>query len=322
MPLPSPSSPPLSPSPPLLPSPSRVRFTNLTKPLWPDDGITKGDLIAYYRAVAPHLLPYLSGRAVTLTRYPDGIAGKSFFQKNAPEHTPPWVRVSSADVERGEGHHAAVICDDLDTLLWVANLASIPLHLPAARVDRPDRPDWCVLDLDPKGAPFAHVIRCALEVRERCDALGLPVFVKTSGQSGLHLLIPLGGTATQAECKALGELLARLVERRLSNIATTARPLDQRLGKVYLDFLQNGRGKTVAGPYSARPVPGAGVSTPLEWHEVDERLDPRAFTLRTVPARLERLGFDPLAPVLSLVPDLVGALERLAASLAPSANGR
>lgn len=296
-------------------APSRVRFSNLAKPLWPAENITKGDLIAYYRAISPFLLPYLRDRAVTLTRYPDGIGGKSFFQKNAPEHTPDWVRVTAAEAERGEGHHQAVVCDELDALLWVANLASIPLHLPAARLSAPDRPDWCVIDLDPKGAPFAHVVRCALELRARCDDLELPLYCKTSGQAGLHLLVPLGGQASQEETKALGELLARLVESRLGDVSTIARPLDQRRGRVYLDFLQNGRGKTIAGPYSVRPVPGATVSTPLRWDEVHEGLDPRAFHLRSVPARLERLGQDLLAPVLTQRPDLPRALERLGALL-------
>ena len=302
-----------------------LKFSNLTKPLWPDDGMTKGDLIAYYRAISPWLLPWLRDRPITVTRYPDGIAGKSFFQKNAPGHTPDWVRIAVAPAERwgdqgrsatreesGLGDHIhAIVVDDLDTLLYLANLAAIPLHIPAARLGDPDHPDWGVVDLDPKGAPFADVIACALELRAQADAIGLPCFPKTSGQAGLHLLIPLAAQLDQTEARQVCELLARLVEQRLPKISTLARPLDQRHGRVYLDTLQNGRGKTVAGPYSVRPVPGATASAPLRWDEVGPALDPKAFSLRTLPARASALGADPIAEALTLEPDLPRALALL-----------
>ena len=330
-------SPSPSPTPPLLVSRAQ-RFTNLAKPLWPGEGITKGDLITYYRSIAPWILPWLRDRPVTITRYPDGIAGKSFFQKNAPDHTPAWVRTSVAPSERwggaettserqarhakreagdeGLGDHVhAIVVDDLDTLLYLANLAAIPLHIPAARLTDIERPDWGVIDLDPKGAPFADVVACALELRAQCDALGLPSFPKTSGQAGLHVLVPLGAQLDQPGARQLCELLARLVERRLPKIATLARPLDQRQGRVYLDTLQNGRGKTIAGAYSVRPVPGASASAPLTWDEVDGKLDPKAFTLRTLPERAQRLGADPCLGALTLQPDLPRALALLAERL-------
>ena len=315
------------PMPMPMPSPPRVlKFSNLTKPLWPDDAITKGDLIAYYRAISPWLLPWLRDRPITVTRYPDGISGKSFFQKNAPEHTPDWVRTAVAPAEKwgdqgrgaspraekGLGDHIhAIVVDDLDTLLYLANLAAIPLHIPAARLGDPEHPDWGVVDLDPKGAPFADVVACALELRAQAEAIGLPCFPKTSGQAGLHVLIPLAAQLGQPEARQLCELLARLVEQRLPKISTLARPLDQRLGRVYLDTLQNGRGKTVAGPYSVRPVPGATASAPLRWDEVGPALDPRAFTLHTLPARAAALGADPIAAALTLRPDLPRALALL-----------
>jgi bifunctional non-homologous end joining protein LigD len=326
----------------LPPAPAAVsraqRFTNLTKPLWPEEGITKGDLISYYRTIAPWILPWLRDRPVTITRYPDGIAGKSFFQKNAPDHTPDWVRVAVAPSERWGGatsaekkakqeqreaegdeglgdHIHAIVVDEVDTLLYLANLASIQLHIPAARLQDVERPDYGVVDLDPKGAPFADVRACALELRTLCDSLGLPSFVKTSGQAGLHILVPLGAQLDQAAARQLCELLARLVEQRLPKISTLHRPIDKRQGRVYLDTLQNGRGKTIAGAYSVRPVPGASASAPLLWDEVDERLDPKAFTLRTLPERAQRLGADPCEGALSLQPDLPRALALLAERL-------
>lgn len=311
----------------------RVRVSNPDKVLWPESGITKAELVGYYADVAPFMLPYLRGRALTLTRYPDGIAGKFFFQKNAPAHAPPWIRiekVAEGDAWDREKRRArwgrssarvgtldAIVCDDEDTLLWCANLAAIPLHVPANRVEHPQGCDYCVLDLDPKEAPFAHVVEVALAVRELCESIGLPSFVKTSGQKGLHVLLPLGGEVTHDQSRALGELLARTVEARLPRLSTTERIIEARGGRVYLDYLQNGDGKTVVAAYSVRPAPGATVSTPLRWSEVGPRLDPRDFTLHTVPARARKLKEDPVLPALSLHPDLPAVLSRLGRALRP-----
>ena len=293
------------------PQPREVALSNLDKVFWPDDGTTKGDLISYYRDISPWLLPYLRDRAVTLTRYPDGIAGKSFFQKDAPAYVPAWVRTARV---QGDGRDLDFfVCDDLETLLYVVNLGTIPLHLPANRLDR--NPDWCVIDLDPKQAPFAWVVDLAKAVHELCEELGLPSFPKTSGQKGLHVLIPLGAQLTHEQATSLGELIARVVEGRHPEIGTTERNIAARKGRVYLDFLQNGDGKTIAGPFSARPVPGATVSAPLRWSEVNGKLDPKKFTLRSLPARMKRLAGDPLLPVLTLSPDLPAALRRLGEQL-------
>jgi len=219
------------------------------------------------------------------------------------------VRVSTAP---GSDHIDAIVCDDVDTLLYVANLANIPLHIPSARLGAPDRPDMVTLDLDPKSAPFADVIRCALALREACDQLGLPCFIKTSGQSGLHVLVPLGGLLSHEEAKQFAELLARLVEARHPKLCTLQRMIDKRHGRVYLDTGQNGESRTVAAAYSVRPVPGARASAPLLWDEVNDSLDPAAFTLKTLPARARKLGKDPLLGALTMEPDLVRALARLA----------
>jgi bifunctional non-homologous end joining protein LigD len=173
-----------------------------------------------------------------------------------------------------------------------------------------------VLDLDPKGAPFADVVSIAHALRETCAGSGLPAFVKTSGGSGLHVLLPLGGACDHEQSRQLAELLARLVVARLPRLATTVRAIAARGGRVYVDALQNGRGKLLAAPFSVRPLPGAPVSTPLCWDEVGPRLAVRDFTLATVPERLRRMGEDPLLPVLSTVPDLAAALDRLARNAA------
>jgi bifunctional non-homologous end joining protein LigD len=298
-----------------------VRFTNLNKVFWPACeqnavAYTKGDLIDYYRNVAPWFLPYLADRPITLTRYPDGINGKSFFQKDAPPFIPGWMRTErlwSEDTgkeldliiggDRGHG--------DLETLLFIANLGAIVLHAWNARASDPARPDWIILDLDPKEAPFEHVISLAQEAKALCDEIGLPCFAKTTGSSGLHVLLPTGGALTHEQCKTFAELLARVIVTRRDTIATIVRVPAHRGGKVYIDFLQNGHGKLLVAPFSVRPLPGAPVSMPLHWSEVREGLTPRQFTMANAIPRLQKLEGDPLLGVLKERPDLLGALVKL-----------
>ena len=291
--------------------PRQVAASNTDKVFWPEDGYTKGDLLAYYRAIAPWLLRYLRDRPVVLTRFPDGIAGKSFFQKDAPDYVPAWIR--TARMRNDEGREIDhFVCDDVDTLLYVANLGTIPLHIYAGRADAPDRADWTVIDLDPKGAPFEWVVRLARSVHDLCDEIGLPSFCKTSGQAGLHVLIPLVSRCTHEQGRDLAVVLASVIERQHPDIATLVRaPIEARRGRVYLDCYQNGYGKTIAAPFSARPVPGATVSMPLRWTEVKPGLDPRAFTIKTAPSRMKKLKRDPIAQVLEEEPDVEHALERL-----------
>ncbi len=292
-----------------------VRFSNLEKVFWPDEGYTKGDLIDYYRAVSPWLLHYLRDRPLVMTRYPDGITGKSFFQKDAPGFAPAWLRTERMWSEDAARDIDYFICDDEASLLYVINLGTIPLHIWSSRVQAIQRPDWCILDLDPKGAPFENVVKVALAIRPLCDEIGLPCHVKTSGSTGLHVLVPLGRQCTFEQSRSLGELLARVVAGELPEIATTARAIGARGGRVYIDYLQNGHGKLLAAPFSARPVPGALVSTPLRWREVNARLDPSRFTIKTVPERMKKMKEDPLAPVLEETPDLAHALTRLGGRL-------
>jgi len=304
----------------IAPAPREVAFTNRDKVFWPDSGYTKGDLLDYYRDISRWLLPYLADRPLVMTRFPDGIAGKSFFQKDAPAWAPPWVRTERMWSEDSERELRYFVCDDVESLLYVINLGTIPLHVWSSRLSSLQHPDWCILDLDPKGAPFAHVIEVARAAHALCEELGLPAFAKTSGSTGLHVLVPLGAQLTHAQSRSLAELLAQAVVNRLPEISTVARSLRKRDGKVYVDALQNGHGKLLVAPFSARPVPAASVSMPLRWPEVKVGLDPASFTLKNAAARMRKLRADPLAPVLREAPDLLRALGRLGEKLAPRAR--
>jgi bifunctional non-homologous end joining protein LigD len=290
-------------------------LSNPDKVFWPEEGYTKKDLFEYYRAVSPWLLPYLADRPLVLTRYPDGIDGKSFYQKNVPVSAPEWIRTERVESESTDKAIEYFVADDRAALLYMANLGSIPLHVWASRVGSLDRPDWCVLDLDPKGAPFENVVRIARLLREVCEDIGLPSYAKTSGSTGLHVMVPLGRSCDYEQSRTLGELLARVALQEAGDIATIARALEAREGKVYIDFLQNRRGQLLVAPFSVRPVPGASVSTPVGWHEVNRGLDIHKFTIRSVPKRLARMKSDPLRQVLEEAPDLSAVLARLAARM-------
>ena len=201
----------------------RVVVTNPTKVFWPDEGYTKSDLVGYYESVAPWLLPYLRARPVVLTRYPDGIKGKSFFQKDAPTWVPPWVHTERIRAEGVERDIDYFIVDDVETLRYVANTGTIPLHLWASRLHALDRPDWLVLDLDPKGAPFTDVVKIALALRRILEQLELPSYPKTSGATGLHILLPLGARYSYEETRTFARLLATLAVEALPAISTIAR---------------------------------------------------------------------------------------------------
>jgi bifunctional non-homologous end joining protein LigD len=287
-----------------------VRVTNPKKVFWPGEGYTKGDLTDYYESVAPLLLPYLRDRPLVLTRYPDGIGGKSFFQKDAPEFVPSWVRterIYSKDAGREIDYF---IVNDAETLRYVVNLGTIPLHLWSSRLGALDRPDWLVLDLDPKGAPFADVVAVARELHGILDDLGLPSHVKTSGATGLHVLVPLGARYSHEEARTFARLLALLGVEAAPATSTIARPIQSRGGKVYIDFGQNGHGRTIVAPYSVRPLPRAPVSCPLRWSEVTARLDPGRFTIVSVRERFRKVA-DPLAPVLAGGIDMAAAVARI-----------
>ncbi len=294
-------------------------LSNLDKVFWPDEGYTKGDLIAYYRDIAPWLLKFLEDRPLVLTRYPDGIDGKSFFQKNAPGFQPEWVRTEAIWSRGSERDIHYFIADDPAVLVYIANLGAIPLHVWASRVGSLDRPDWCLLDLDPKHkrdgeevyAPFGDVIDVARAIGALCEEIGLPSYPKTSGSSGIHVMIPLGGQLDYEQSRTLAQLLATAVVAEIPDGATIVRNPSRREGRVYIDYVQNGRGRLVVAPYSVRSRAGATVSAPLRWTEVKEGLSMEDFTIRTMPERARSLDPDPLLPVLSEEPDLMAALDAL-----------
>ncbi len=212
---------PLSPGP--APVAKHIAFTNLDKVFWPAEGYVKGDLIVYYRGIAEWLLPYLKDRPVVLTRYPDGIDGKSFFQRDAPGFVPDWIRTETMWSENAEREVRYFIVDDVESLAYIANMGTIPLHSWSSRVATLEQPDWCILDLDPKAAPFEHVVKIAKAIRVLAEDIELPTFIKTSGSTGLHVLIPLGRQFTYEQSRSLGELLARLIVTELPEIATVMR---------------------------------------------------------------------------------------------------
>lgn len=290
-----------------------VAVTRPEKVFWPSEGYTKGDLDGYYQAVTPWLMPFLEQRPVVLDRYPDGIEGKSFFQKKAPDFVPDWVVTREIWADEDGGDEARYyLANDEQALRYLVNMGAIPLHIWHSRLDALQQPDWCVLDLDAKDAPFSSVITTAREIRRLSEEIGLACFVKTSGATGLHVMVPLGATLTYDQSKQLGEVLSKVIFQRLPEETSIARLPSRRKGKVYLDFLQNGYGKLIVAPYSVRPKPGAPVSTPLRWSEVTAKLDPGKFTIKTVPTRLRRMKSDPWASVLTTAPDLPTILGRLA----------
>ncbi len=272
-----------------------LKLSNLDKVFWPDEGITKGELLAYYRAVAPVVVPHLRDRPFTLKRYPDGIEGNFFFQKDAPKGMPDWIKtvtVTATTRERPRRTRqikAPLVNDEL-SLLWMVNMGCIDLNAWYSRVDKPNRPDFVLFDLDPSpDVGFAETVQVALLVKEALDALELESFAKTSGSDGIHVLVPIARRYTFADTREFAEIVARALARTHRGLVTTEWTKAKRRG-VLIDSNQNGEGKTIAFAYSVRPRPGAPVSTPLRWDEVDERLDPTAFTMEAVLARIEQHG--------------------------------
>jgi bifunctional non-homologous end joining protein LigD len=296
-----------------------VRLSNLDKPFWPEDdpggGITKGDLIDYYRAVAPVVVPHLEDRPFTMRRYPDGAYGKAFFQKDAPKGMPDWiprfhVQVSTRERPPRLRWIDAPLVNDERALLWMVNMGCIDLNAWYSRVDRPDRPDFVLFDLDPSpDVGFPEVVQVALLVKQALDSLGLVCFPKTSSAEGMHVLLPVERRYTYAQAREFCEIVAGALARTHRGLVTTEWSKAKRRG-VLIDANQNGEGKTIASVYSVRPRPGAPVSTPLRWEEVDESLDAASFTMDAVVERIRRHG-DLFEGVLSTRQRLEPALRAL-----------
>jgi bifunctional non-homologous end joining protein LigD len=288
-----------------------LRLSNLDKPFWTDEGITKGDLIAYYRDVADVLVPHLRGRPFTMKRYPDGWQGKFFFQKQAPTHMPEWIPRSPQPASTREGEKKvidyALVNDEL-ALLWMANMGCIDLHAWSSRIDKPDRPDWVMFDLDPsEGATFEDVVTVARLVKDTLDLLELESFPKTSGSRGIHVLVPVARRHTFSDAREFAAIVGSALERTHHGLVTTEWARSKRKG-VLVDANQNRPGATNAMVYSVRPRAGAPVSTPLRWDEVVSGLDPSAFTMDAVLDRVAREG-DLFAGVLAGKQSLTTALK-------------
>jgi bifunctional non-homologous end joining protein LigD len=292
-----------------------LKLSNLDKPFWPDEGITKGDLLAYYRDVAPAAVPHLKNRPFTLKRYPDGAYGKFFFQKDAPKGMPDWIPtasivVSTRDSPRQRRRIDAPLVNDELALLWMVNMGCIDLNTWYSRIDKPDRPDWVLFDLDPSpDVGFPETIEVALLVKQALDALELESFVKTSGSEGIHILVPISRRHTYADTREFSAIVANALARSHRGLVTTEWSKAKRRG-VLIDSNQNGEGKTIASVYSVRPKPGAPVSTPLRWDEVNEELDPSSFTMDEVLRRVEQHD-DLFAGVLEMKQSLSAALKSL-----------
>ena len=299
-----------------------LKLTNLDKVFWPEEGYTKGDVINYYRDIAGFILPYLKDRPESLNRFPDGIYGESFYQKNInPDMIPDWIETIKIESESRITNHASreyvnyLVCQDEATLIYLANWGCIELNPWNSRVGSLDNPDYLLIDLDPGDIGFDAVIRVARAVREVLDEAGIEGYPKTSGATGLHVYIPLGAKYTYEQAREFGRILAHLTCLKVPDIASIERMTAKRADRVYVDFLQNARGQTLAAVYCIRPRPGATVSTPLEWDEIRPGLSPSRFTIRTMSKRLEKVG-DLFKPVLGPGMDMQKALTRLSTDLA------
>jgi bifunctional non-homologous end joining protein LigD len=285
--------------------------TNPEKIFWPKERYTKGDLVAYYRSISQWMLPYLKDRPVMLTRFPDGIEGKMFYQKDAPVFAPSWIRTAKIYSEDSQREIAYFILDSEEAIAYVANLAAITIHIWSSRVASLEHPDWLLFDIDPKGSTTRAAVQVAKEVAITLREIGLEPCLKTSGQMGLHVVVGLAPKYTYEQARMFSELVARTVVDRIPEIATINRNPGTRHGRVYIDYLQLGHGKTIAAPFSVRPVAGAPVSAPMKWSELKPNLDPVSFNIKNMVARMTRLKRDPFLHALTEPASLEEPTHRL-----------
>lgn len=288
-----------------------LKLTNQDKFYWPKEGITKGHLVEYYNRIAPFILPYLRDRPESLHRFPNGIGQPAFYQKDLDTSViPGWVRTQKMYSESNQEYINYLICNDRATLIYMANLGCIEINPWNSRVKKPDHPDWLVMDLDPVQIAFEEVVRAAVQIRKVLDNWEIDCYCKTSGATGLHVYIPLNAKYTYEIVRNFGQLIAQQVHALLPDTTSIERSPKKRNRRVYLDYLQNSRGQTLASPYSVRPRPGATVSAPLQWEELNKRLDPNNFTMKNIFTRLDKLG-DIWKPVLGKGADLGRALSKV-----------
>ncbi|CDR34841.1 DNA ligase D [Criblamydia sequanensis] len=274
-----------------------LKFNHLKKIFWPDNGYTKRDLLNYYYQIASTILPYLKDRPQSLNRFPNGINGLSFYQKDVTKSAPFWIQQFPYRTSLGEDKNFLVVKDEAD-LLWMANLGSIEMNPWNSTVKHPDYPTWCIIDIDPSEKnSFKEVIEVALMVKQVLDSLKIEGYFKTSGATGVHIYIPMGAKYTYEECQGFGRAIAALVHQEVPKITSIERYSIKRQGKIYVDFLQNRPKATLAAPYSIRPRPFAPVSMPLHWDEVKKGLKPEKYTIKNAMERIKSNG-DIFKPVL------------------------
>lgn len=288
-----------------------LHLTNQNKVYFPDDGITKGDIVNYYNEVAEVMLPYLKERPQSMNRFPNGINGPSFYHKDVDvDKIPSWLKTKAVFSESNNATIDYIICNDKQTLLYMANLGCIDINPWNSTLEKIDNPDWIVIDIDPEKEDFPKVVKTALTVKEVMDELDTDCYCKTSGATGLHVYIPLAAKYNYDAVKIFAELLANEIHKRLPDITSLERSIKKRNHKIYIDFLQNRKGQTLAAPYSVRPKTGATVSTPLEWSEVNDTLSPSQFTIENVIERFKEKG-DLWKPVLGKGADIKNILKKL-----------
>ena len=285
-----------------------LKFTHLSKLYWPEDKVSKRDMFNYYYQVADYILPYLKDRPMSLNRFPGGIHSKGFYQKDVKDKAPDWADTFPYTTSDGE-HKEYLLGNDEAALLWMASLGCIEMNPWFSRSKSPDNPDYCVIDLDPDKNTFDEVIHVAQMVKEICDQMEVPCFVKTSGSTGIHIYIPLGAKYTYDQSQMFAKIIVTLVHQQVPEFTSLERMISNRKGKMYLDFLQNRPGATIAGPYSLRPKPGATVSMPLDWEEVKAGMTMRDFTIFNAVDRLKETG-DLFKGVLGKGIDLAKAVKR------------
>jgi bifunctional non-homologous end joining protein LigD len=288
-----------------------LKLTNLDKVYWPKEKFTKGDLIEYYRKIAPYILPYLKDRPESMNRHPGGITGPNFFQKDVDHQSPAWAKVVPIYSESNQAKIRYLVCQNEATLVYMANLGCIEINPWNSTYQKQDHPDYLVIDLDPEDISFEKVVLVAQSVHKLLDSIGVKNYCKTSGATGLHIYVPLGAKYNYDQAKEFAHIVAMLINHKHPDITSVERLPKKRQKKVYLDFLQNRKGQTLAAAYSVRPKPGATVSTPLEWSEVRAGLDPKKFTIKTIFARLAKKK-DLFKPILGKGADLKKALSKLA----------
>jgi bifunctional non-homologous end joining protein LigD len=266
-----------------------LRLTNLNKVFWPNEKITKGALIDYYQQIAPVILPHLIDRPQSLNRFPNGITGPHFFQKDVKD-APDWIQTILTNSESQQKAIKYLLCQDEGSLIYIINLGAIELNVWNSKVTSMDEPDYVVIDIDPLNCSFNNVIKTALSIHSICKEIRLPHYVKTSGATGLHIYIPLKPGYSFSQARQFSEIICRITHKLLPDITSIERVPSRRNGKVYLDFLQNALGKTMAAPYCVRPRPHATVSTPLNWEELNDGITPDQFTINTIQPRIEHYG--------------------------------